>query len=127
MHWLRWVVVILALLDAGYMTVDGARALLTGDYITPKTGEYAGQLGPWTQLVRTIGIEPRSTLMKSLFTAYGVIWLIITFCFALKFPWAWWAMLLAAVGSLWYLWIGTLSSIIQIMLLLLLAARPTSP
>ena len=66
-----------------------------------------------------VGIEPRSTLMKSIFLVYGVIWIGITVCFILKLHWAWWAMLIAAAGSLWYLPFGTLLGIVQIILLLL--------
>lgn len=63
----KWIVISLVLLTAGWMVFDGTRAMLTGDYVTPATGPYAGQLGAWSNLVRIIGIEPRSTLMKSIF------------------------------------------------------------
>jgi hypothetical protein len=120
MQWLRRVVFILAFIQASWMAADGLRAFIVGDYVIPKRGEYAGQLGPWARLVSVIGIKPRSTLMKSIFVLYGVAWLAIILCFILNFPWAHWAMLLAAAGSLWYLWTGTVSSTIQIALLLLL-------
>lgn len=119
MHWLRRVIIILAFLQASWMTSDGLRAFIGGDYLTPKSGEHRGQLGPWAKIVSAIGIEPRSTLMKSIFVVYGVVWLIIILCFILNFPWARWAMLLAAACSLWYLWPGTVSSMVQIALLLL--------
>ena len=123
MRWLRWVVIVLALFEAGWMTFDGARALIVGDYVTPSSGEHAGQLGPWTKVVQAVGIEPRSLLMKAIFVIYGVAWLVILLCYVLDVPWARWAMLLAAAGSLWYLWTGTISSTVQIALLLLLAAQ----
>jgi hypothetical protein len=59
----------------GWMTFDGGRALVTGDYITPRTGSHAGQLGPWARLVRIVRIEPRSTLMKTIFVVLGAAWL----------------------------------------------------
>lgn len=120
MLWLRRVVIILAFLQASWMASDGLRAFIIGDYVIPKSGEYAGQLGPWAKLTSVIGIKPRSTLMKSIFVVYGVVWLAIILCYILNFPWAQRAMLLAAVGSLWYLWRGTVSSTIQIALLLFL-------
>jgi hypothetical protein len=46
MHWTGWIVAALAALNGGWMTFDGARALIVGDYVTPSSGEYAGQLGP---------------------------------------------------------------------------------
>lgn len=115
---LRWVIVLLALSEAGWMVFDGTRAFVAGDYVTPKSGEYAGQLGPWAKVVEKVGIAPRSSLMKGIFVAYGAAWLAVIVCFALRMPWAWWAMLGAAVGSLWYLVVGTATDVILIVLLL---------
>lgn len=117
---LRWLVIALALLEAGWMAFDGSRALIIGDYVTPKSGAYAGQLGPWTKLVSAVGIDPRSTLMKSIFLGYGLIWLIIIASFIMRVSWSPWAMLIAAAGALWFLSFGTISSVIQIILLLIL-------
>ncbi len=46
----------LAVSEAGYMAFDGSRALLVGTYITPQSGPFAGQLGPWSSLVANLGI-----------------------------------------------------------------------
>jgi len=102
------------------MSFDGARAFIVGDYVTATTGEYAGQLGAWSKVVQAVGIEPRSPLMKGIFVFYGVAWLILTSYFAQNVHWAWRAMLVAAVGSLWYLPVGTASSLSQIVLLIIL-------
>jgi hypothetical protein len=118
-RWIRSIVIILALLQAGWMTFDGARAFVVGDYVTATSGAYAGQLGPWSKVVLAVGIEPRSTRMKAIFVTYGVAWLIIISFFGQKLPWAWWAMLVAAAGSLWYLPVGTIFSMMQIALLVL--------
>ncbi len=123
MHWTGWIVVVLALFVGGWFVFDGARALVVGDYVTPKTGQYAGQLGPWSKVVSAIGIDPRSTLMKTIFVAYGLLWLTVIVCFILGLKWAWWAMLIAAVGSLWYLPFGTLLGLLQIILLLMPSLR----
>lgn len=123
MAWLRWVAAALALADAGYMVVDGARALLTGDYFTPSTGEHAGQLGPWARVVESLGIDPRSTGMKLFFVVYGSVWLAVAAAFALGRDWAWLAMLVLAAGSLWYLTIGTALSAAILGLLFVPAVR----
>ncbi len=123
MHWSGWIVAGLALFVGGWFAFEGGRALVVGDYITPKSGRYAGQLGTWSKVVSAVGIEPRSTLMKSIFVAYGILWLAVIVCFILKIEWAWWAMLIAAAGSLWYLPFGTLLGIVQIILLLLPTQR----
>ena len=123
MHWSGWIVVGLALFVGGWFAFEGGRALVVGDYITPNSGTYVGQLGPWSKVVSAVGIEPRSTLMKSIFLVFGLVWIGITICFILKLHWAWWAMLIAAGGSLWYLPFGTLHGILQIILLLLPPVR----
>ncbi len=105
-------VIVLALSEAGFMAFDGTRALMAGDYIT-----IGGQLGPWAILVSGIGIEPRSFLMKSIFAVYGFLWLGLTAAFIRQSSWSRTLMLIAAMGALWYLPIGTLFSIIQILLL----------
>lgn len=123
MTWPRWIAAALAGFEAGYMVVDGARALVRGDFITPKSGRYAGQLGPWARLVRAVGIDPRSNAMKSIFVAYGLAWIAIVIAFVTEVSWAWVAMLVTAVGSLWYLVVGTITSALVIVLLLLPGVR----
>ncbi|HLF08680.1 MAG TPA: hypothetical protein VI789_04975 [Dehalococcoidia bacterium] len=81
MGWLRWLVIALALAEAGWIAFDGMRALIAGDYVEPRSGPYAGQLGLWARLVSAVGVEPRSTLMKAVFAVYGLAWLVITAAF----------------------------------------------
>lgn len=121
MNWAHWLVVVLAVIGAGFMTFDGTRALIVGDYITPQSGEFAGQLGPWAQVVSAVGIDPRSVLMKLIFIVYGVARLIITGAYVRRVSWSWAAILVTAILGLWYLPFGTISAIIQIALLLTLA------
>ena len=123
MHWLGWVVLTLALIEGGWLAFDGGRALVVGDYVTPKSGQYAGQLGPWAKVVSAVRIEPRSTLMKSIHLAVGLAWLVVMVCFAMRLPWAWSGMVVCAVLGLWYLPFGTILSVVQIVLLLLPAVR----
>lgn len=123
MNYLVWIIAVLAFIVAAWFVFDGIRALTVGDYVTPTEGRHAGQLGPWSGLVKTVGIEPRSTLMKLIFVVYGTAWLFIIAGFLLKKPWAWPGMLIAAIGSLWYLPFGTVAGIIQIVLLLIIRLR----
>ncbi|HEX6208162.1 MAG TPA: hypothetical protein VF058_07380 [Actinomycetota bacterium] len=113
----------LAVLSAGYMVMDGTRALVRGDYLTPSSGAHAGRLGPWAGIVRALGIEPRSMGMKAFFVIYGTVWLAVTVTFALGVNWSWLAMLALAIGSLWYLIPGTLLSAVIIALLLIPSVR----
>ncbi|MGH2652297.1 MAG: hypothetical protein ACRDHK_13930 [Actinomycetota bacterium] len=73
--------------------------------------------------MEAVGIGPRSTLMKATFVVLGVAWLAVTMAFALKLRWAWTAMMIFAVGTLWYLVVGTFTSVVIIALLLLPSAR----
>ena len=119
MHWLAWVVVALAFVEAGWLAFDGGRALIVGDYVTPRSGPSAGQLGPWSKVVAAVGIDPRSTLMKSIHLGIGSTWLVAIACFVLRIPSAWTAMLVCALLGLWYLPFGTVLGAVQIALLLL--------
>lgn len=103
----------LVVLTAGYMVVDGARALLLGDYFTIE-----GELGPWALLVEALGIGARSFFMKSLFVAYGAAWLAALGLY-LAGRVGRGVMLAFAAGALWYLVIGTVFALAQIALLLL--------
>ena len=118
-HWTAWVVVGLVLLNGGWMAFDGGRALIVGDYVTPKTGLLAGTLGPWSKIVEAAGIDPRSALMKSAFLVYGLAYLVATAALVLGASAAWWSVLVLAVLGLWYIPFGTLINIIVIILLLL--------
>ena len=115
---LKWSTVILCLLQGGYMLLDGGRALMTGSYITPSSGEYAGQLGPWARLVSVVGIRPESTSMKLVFVVLGLLWLGSGLGVAAGAGWAWVAGVVLAVATLWYLVPGTLVSLAVLTLLL---------
>jgi len=118
-----WIVIVLALLQGGWLAFDGARALIAGDYVTPRSGRHAGELGPWSKLVAAAGIEPRSGLMKGIHVGIGAAWLAAIAAFALGASWSWWAMLVCAIAGLWYLPFGTLLSLIQIVLLAVMRTR----
>ena len=119
MGWKDWIIVILVTFTAGWMLFDGSRALIVGDYTTPKTGEYAGQLGPWSNLVKSIGIEPRSTLMKLIFVGYGLAAFVVLACFVFGFAWARTALMIICILGLWFLPIGTITNLISLILLLI--------
>ena len=112
-----WIVICLVVLNGGWMLFDGARALIVGEYMTPKTGTHAGQLGPWSIVVKAVGIDPNSTLMKSIFVIYGLSFLIVLTAFVLGTWWGWWGMMVVAVLGLWHIPFGTIINIAVIALL----------
>ena len=120
MDWKHWVILGLVVFTAGWMLFDGMRALIVGDFVTPKTGEYAGQLGPWSNLVSAVGIEPRSTLIKSIFVVYGLLALSIAVSFALRLSWARGALISVCLLGLWYLPFGTVANVIALILLFII-------
>lgn len=115
----RWIFLLVSII-ASYMLFDGIRALFFGDYLTPSTGEYVGQLGPWASVVSWVGIEPRSVFMKLAFVTYGISTIVMGILFVMKIRWARMGMLTMALLGLWYLPIGTL---INFMVIFLLATK----
>jgi len=113
-QWQRWVIVVCAGFVALWFVTDGTIALVSGDYVTPKTGEYAGQLASWSKVVSSVGIEPRSLLMKCIFVSYGALWLAVIVSYVVGMRLSRALMLVTALGSLWYLPFGTVLGIIQI-------------
>jgi len=124
--WTTWLSVLLIASTAGWMLFDGTRALIVGDYVTPQTGEFAGQLGPWSNLVQGIGIDPRSVWMKLIFITQGLGTLIVIVNYIRNKPWARTALLVAMLLGLWYLPFGTLINLFAL-ILLLLTRRDTMP
>jgi hypothetical protein len=117
MRWPHYTIAILVLTSAGFMMFDGIRAFAIGDYLTPKSGPHAGQLGLWSKLAQAVGIDPRSGLMKGIHVVQGAATLGLLGCFLARLPWAATALLCAAVAGLWYLPIGTVLNVIAIALL----------
>lgn len=120
---LKWIAVVLCVLQGSYMLIDGLKALATGNYITPGSGEHAGQLGPWAGLVGRIGIVADSTGMKLTFVFLGVAWLIVAAGIGFEVAWSWIAGLVVAAASLWYLIPGTVISVLVLGILVITPLR----
>ena len=110
----RVVAILLAIVEGAWMTFDGSRALIVGDYVTPASRP--GELGPWHYAVEAIGVGPRSTLMKILFVLFGIAWIAVAIGLARRVTWAPRAALILAIGTLWYAPVGTVAGLIQIAL-----------
>lgn len=123
MQTLNWMVLSLALIQGGWLVYDGARSLIVGDYQTPKSGRCVGQLGPWARVVAAVGLDPRSPVIKFLHVGLGLAWLVSAATWPLWEPTSRWMLLGCAVGTLWYVPLGTLLSLVQVALLLLSHAR----
>src|SRR5438552_3248675 len=92
---------LVALLVAGWLSFDGTRALVTGDFVTPRSGPRAGQLGLWAEVVSAIGIDPRSKMMKCTHVFLGLLWLIALLTFFIRPSLGWYALVTCSILSLW--------------------------
>ena len=117
MNWKIYLIALLVLINAGYMAFDGIHAFATGDYVTPKSGPRAGQLGPWSKVIQAIGLDPRSNLVMSLLVFQGVVTLALLVCYLFRLPWAPNALKVAAIAGLWYLPVGTVINVLVLVLL----------
>jgi len=120
---LRWIIVVVAFIAAGWIAFDGAHALVTGNYVTQRSGPHAGQLGPWSKRLTAMGLDPRSLFVKWLHLVIGTAWRGAIVAFAFRVRRAWGAMLVGAIAGLWYVPFGTLISLIVIGLLMLPGVR----
>lgn len=117
MTWLRIAILLIGGILGLWLTFDGARALVMGEYVTPKTGPYAGQLGPWAGLVRAVGLDPKSKAVKCVHVLLGLAWLVSLAGFAVRADWGRMALLICSVASLWYLPFGTLIGVVTLAIL----------
>ena len=112
------IALVLGALLGGWLLFDGLRAFVVGDYVTPKSGAYAGRLGPWASVVRAVGFEPRSNLVRGLHVVLGGCWLAAVVVVMVSGAWASWLLLLCAGISLWYVPVGTAISLVVAAILL---------
>ena len=99
------------------MIFDGCHAITTGNYVTPTSGVYAGQLGPWSNVLQAVGLDPRSFLVKSLFILEGIAAFAALVCYLQRRQGAKIALAITAALQLWYLPFGTFSCIVVLVLL----------
>ena len=123
MSGLRATLAVLALVPGLWMSFDGARALIRGDYVTPSSGPYAGRLGPWARLVAAVGIPPRSIGMKVAFVVFGVAWLLSSVALLTRRPASERILAATAAATLWYAPVGTAIAVLELGGLLILLGR----
>jgi hypothetical protein len=107
---LRIALMVVGLLAGGWMLVDGVHVLVYGKYIGPD------KPGPWSGLFTAMGVDPFR--LGPLFVGLGAAWLICLVATLRAMRWGWYGAAAVAVASVWYLPVGTLLSMIYLMLLL---------
>ena len=119
MKLLRFLILLLATLEAGWIAFDGAHALATGRYLRPRIGSFRAGTGSWTQVASALGVPARTSKAKWALIGFGAGWLILIVAYARGAAAAWWGMLIAALAATWY---SVLAVPISLLLALLLVA-----
>lgn len=119
MHMTGWIGTGLATVVGCWLLFDGSRAIVTGTYVTPKSGKYAGQLGPWSHWIKAIGLDPVSLPVELLHIVSGLALLVGVVLLWTTPTLGWWVMLGASILGLWYLPWGSILLAITITLLLM--------
>lgn len=110
---MKILVTILGLLNGGYMLLDGIYVLLKGKYIGPE------KPGPWANLFYKLDVDVFK--LGPLFIIFGLLWLGWLYALWTQRDWAYLFGIAISVLTLWYLPVGTLFSVI--ILVVLLTAR----
>ena len=107
---MKILVLLLAILNGGYMLLDGIFVMLKGKYIGPE------KPGPWANLFYKFDINVFK--LGPLFIVYGLAWLIFVIGLFTNQSWTYTLGIVISILSLWYLPIGTLFSLIILIILL---------
>jgi len=100
---------IIASLVGGWMIFDGVHVLATGKYFGP------AKPGPWSSLVAAIGLDKFSLGVP--FILLGVLWILFLMMMLLHQSLAWYGALLTAILTLWFLPVGTVLSLLYLVML----------
>ncbi len=101
---MRLAILLISLLNGGYMLLDGLYVMFKGKYIGPPVP------GPWAGLFTRLGLDVFK--LGPLFVVFGIAWLVLAYGIYMEQPWAHVAGLILSVCTLWYLPLGTLFSIV---------------
>ncbi|MGN6417419.1 MAG: hypothetical protein ACTHMC_08005 [Pseudobacter sp.] len=107
---MKILITVLAFLNGGYMLLDGLFVLLKGKYIGPE------KPGPWSGLFYKLNIDVFK--LGPLFIIFGLLWLIWMYGLLTNQHWAYIFGILISIFTLWYLPLGTLLSVIILVILL---------
>ena len=113
---MKILITILGFLNGGYMLLDGIYVLLKGKYIGPE------KPGPWADLFYKLKINVFD--LGPLFIAFGLLWLFWLYSFWTNQSWTYVLGVVTSILTLWYLPIGTIFSMIILLILLFAKQKP---
>ena len=109
---MRYIVLVLSLVNGLWMLIDGIYVISTGKYIGPE------KPGPWASLIGMTGVDVFK--FGPVFVLFGVAWLAFVTAFWFDRPWAKMLGIVLSILTLWYLPFGTLISIVLLVVFLFL-------
>ena len=101
---MKYVVLVLSLINGLWMLIDGVHVLAKGKYIGPE------KPGPWASVLAVTGVDVFK--LGPLFVLFGAAWLIFAGGLWADKEWARGLGLGLSILTLWYLPFGTLISIV---------------
>jgi hypothetical protein len=110
---MKILITILGLLNGVYMLIDGIFVMVKGKYIGPE------KPGPWANIFYKLDVNVFK--LGPLFVAFGILWLTWLYGLWTNQGWAYIFGIIISILTFWYLPVGTILSII--VLLVLLTAR----
>lgn len=108
---MKILIIILALINGGYMLIDGIYVMTKGKYIGPP------KPGPWAELFYKFDVNVFK--LGPLFIIYGIVWIVFLIGVLTNQSWAYMLGIIISIASLWYLPVGTLLSIAVLLILIL--------
>lgn len=107
---LKFLVTILGLLNGIFMLIDGIYVMLKGKYIGPP------KPGPWANVFYKMGVDVFK--LGPLFIVFGILWLIFLYGLWTNQSWSYVFGVVVSILTLWYLPVGTVISLIVLIVLL---------
>jgi len=106
---MKIILIILSLINGGYMLADGIYVMSKGKYIGPV------KPGPWANIFYRLNIDVFK--LGPMFILFGIVWLIFLFGLWTHQTWTYFLGFSISILSLWYLPVGTIISITVIAIL----------
>ncbi len=113
---MKIIISILGLLNGGYMLLDGTFVILKGKYIGPP------KPGPWANLFYKLNVDVFK--LGPLFIVFGLLWFLFLFGLWTNQSWTNIFGVSISILSLWYFPVGTIVSLIILVLLLTMKTKP---
>ena len=112
---MKILITILGFLNGAYMLVDGIFVMLKGKYIGPE------KPGPWSEIFSAANINVFK--LGPLFIVFGILWLTWLYSLWSARSWSITFGIIISILTLWYLPVGTLLSLIILIVLIFFKSR----